>query len=64
MPRKAPEITVDEKAGDKFPSLEAVQRAAIDELSQHLANTIRDLIESGRLVICNGKIIPCPKGDT
>jgi hypothetical protein len=64
MPRKAPEITVDEKAGDKFPSLEAVQRAAIDELSQHLANTIRDLIESGCLVICNGKIIPCPKGDT
>lgn len=60
MARKAPQITIHEIPGDHFPDLESAQRAALDPLAAHLANTIRELLASGRLVNVNGKIIPNP----
>lgn len=60
MARKAPHIEIQIIPGDHFPDLEAAQRAALDPLAAHLANTIRDLLASGRLVNDNGKIIPNP----
>jgi hypothetical protein len=62
MPRKAPEIVIEETPGDEYSSLEAAQQAAIDDVSQHLAQTIRDLLASGQLVNVNGKIILNPTG--
>ncbi len=58
MARKAPQIEIQEIPGDHFPDLEAAHRAALDPLAAHLANLIRDLLASGRLVNDNGKIIP------
>lgn len=61
MPRKAPEITVEEKAGDKFPSLEAAQRAALPGIASDLAETMRRLLAEGWLINENGRIIPNPE---
>lgn len=56
MARKSKTITIEEIPGDQFQSLEAAQESARDDLSMHLAQTISDLLASGRLVNLNGKI--------
>jgi hypothetical protein len=58
MPKKAPIITIEEKPGDKYPSLEAAQQAALPLMSASLQAVIRDLLERGVLAEVNGKIIP------
>ena len=50
------QFTIETIPGDQFPSLDAAQDSALEDLSLHLAQTIRDLVASGRLVNHNGKI--------
>ena len=54
------QMTIQEIGGDQFEDLRSAQDAALDPLAAHLANTIRSLLASGRLVNVNGKIIPNP----
>ncbi len=61
MPKRSPIIAIEEKPGNKFPSLEAAQLAALPLLSANLKSVIRDLLERGVLVIVDGKIIPNDK---
>lgn len=63
MARKPSQIQISEIGGDQYPCLDAAQSSALDDLSLHLAQTLRDLLASGRLVQVNGKIIPSQKGD-
>jgi hypothetical protein len=56
MARKSKPINIEEIPGEQFPSLAAAQQAAMSDLSLHLAQTVRDLLASGRLVNVNGKI--------
>lgn len=60
MARPSPQIAVEEMPGNEFASLDEAQRVALDALASHLAQTIRDLLASGRLVQVDGKIIPNP----
>ena len=60
MARKSPPIEIQEIPGDHFASLDAAQRAALDPLASHLAQTIRDLLARGVLAQVNGRIIPNP----
>lgn len=62
MPRKSPDIVIEEIPGNDYPDLETVQRAALPSLADNLASVIRDLLERGILVNIDGKIIPNPKG--
>lgn len=59
--RKSPPITITEYPGNEYPSLESAQRAALPALADNLESVIRDLLERGVLVICDGKIIPNPE---
>ncbi len=59
--RKAPALQVEEIPGDKFPSLEAAQRAALKETGSDLAETTRRLLADGWLIECKGEIIPNPE---
>jgi hypothetical protein len=61
MARQSPNITIEESSGDNYASLEAAQRAAIEGISLHMEQTIRDLLAAGRLIDLNGNIIPNPK---
>ncbi len=60
MARIPPPMQISEIGGDHFEDLHTAQRAALDPLASHLANTLRDLLASGRLVNVNGTIIPNP----
>lgn len=60
MARKAPQIEITEIPGDQYAGLHEARAAAIDDLSLHLAQIVRDLLASGRLLNVNGKIIPNP----
>lgn len=60
MARISPQITIEEVYSDQVADLEAAQNAALEALALDVAQTIRDLLASGRLVQVNGKIIPNP----
>lgn len=62
MPKQTPIIVVEIVPGEKYPNLEAAQRAALPSISENLQKIIRDLLMRGVLVNDNGKIIPNPKG--
>lgn len=53
-------LQVEEISGNKFPSLEAAQRAALPGIAADLAETIRRLLADGWLINDNGRIIPNP----
>jgi hypothetical protein len=59
--RKASTLQVEEMPGDEFPDLESAQRAALPAMSASLQVVIRDLLESGELIIVDGKIVPNPE---
>lgn len=61
MPRKTPNITIEEMPGSKFPDLESAQRAALPSLAEAMAETIRRLLAEGWLINDNGRIIPNPE---
>jgi hypothetical protein len=58
MARKSPNLQLEEKAGNQYNDLNAAQRDALLLMSSHLADVIRDLLNTGVLVQVNGKIIP------
>jgi len=50
-------ITIEEKIGDKYPDLNAVQRLALADFVSCLVPVIHELIERKELVIRDGQII-------
>ncbi len=61
MARKAPSLALNERGGDKYPSLAAAQRAALPFLAADLAASIRELLATDALILVNGRIIPNPE---
>ena len=61
MPKKAQEIEIEEIPGEKFPDLQSVQIAALPLITESLQSVIRELLESGDLVLIDNKIIPAEK---
>lgn len=61
MPRKSPVFTVEEISGNQYGSLEDAQKAALKATAADLAQIIRLRIESGDLIIVNGKVVPNPE---
>lgn len=61
MPRKSPDITVQEVAGDRFSDLRAAQKNAVSSVVPGLVGTMRALLASGRLVVVDGVIVPNPE---
>ena len=58
MPRKAPTISIEVKAGDKYASLDEAFNVALPLIAHDMATTIQKLLEQGLLISQNGKIIP------
>lgn len=61
MPKKAQVIDIEEIPGEIFPDLQSVQLAALPSITESLQSVIRELLESGDLVLINNKIIPAEK---
>lgn len=60
--KKPPALQVEEIPGDKFPSLEAAQRAALKEAAGNIAETMKRLLADGWFVIDDrGWVIPNPE---
>jgi hypothetical protein len=49
---------LEELSGDNFSSLEGAQQAATDFLANALTETIRRMLQDGRLAVHNGRIVP------
>ena len=60
MPRKSPDLKIEEMPGNQYQNLEDAQSAALKTTAADLAETMRSLLESGVLVVENGKVIPNP----
>jgi hypothetical protein len=61
MPRKSPNLTIEEISGNQYNSLEEAQKAALKATAADLVQIIRARIESGDLIIVNGKVVPNPE---
>lgn len=59
VPRSAA-FDVEESGSDHFPNLETVQAAALPLFAGELGRVLQALLESGALVIQDGKIITNP----
>ncbi len=59
--RKSPALHIEEMGGNRYPNLEAAQRAALPGLASDLAETVRRLLAEGWLINDNGRIIPNPE---
>jgi hypothetical protein len=57
MPKKSPDLTLEELPGDLYPSLAAAQEVALKATAYELAAVVRSLLESGVLVQVDGRII-------
>jgi hypothetical protein len=58
VPKKAQVMTIEEKPGKQFPDLESAQLAALPFFAESLQSLIREMLESGELILVNNKIIP------
>ena len=61
MHKRAQIMDIEEIPGEKFPDLQSVQIAALPSITESLQSVIRELLESGDLVLINNKIIPAEK---
>lgn len=59
--RKSPPFTLEECPGQSA-KLAAIQAAARPALADLLANTLQGLVDSGALIVVNGRMIPRAKG--
>lgn len=59
--RTSKPFEVAELGGDKYPDLETVQGLALPLLAGELVGVLRGLLESGALIIQDGKIIVNPE---
>jgi hypothetical protein len=48
---------IEEIGGDGFPSLDGAQQAAVDPVADALTITIRQMLQDGRLIVRNGRIV-------
>ena len=60
MSKSKASLVLDEFSGDKYPDLMAAQRLALPAFVNCLEPIIRELLDSGDLVILDGRIIPNP----
>jgi len=58
MPRKAPDMIIEEISGNQYADLKTAQDAALSLLVINFETVINDLLERGILKNENGKIIP------
>jgi hypothetical protein len=58
MPRKSPNLKLEEIPGNQYQNLEDAQSAALKATAADLAETMRALLESGVLIVENGKAVP------
>jgi hypothetical protein len=58
MTRKSPAIEVLEQSGERYPDLQAAQKAARKMIAVEMAGTLRALLNAGILINVNGRIIP------
>ena len=49
---------IEEIGGDAFSSLDGAQQAAIGPLADVLTETIRKMLQDGRLIVQNARIVP------
>ncbi len=49
---------IEEIGGDAFSSLDGAQQAAVDPVADALTISIRQMLQDGRLIIRNGRIMP------
>ena len=49
---------LEEIGGDVFSSLDSAQQAAVDPVADALTITIRQMLQDGRLIVQNGRIVP------
>jgi hypothetical protein len=49
---------LEEIGGDAFTSLDGAQQAAAGLLADALNATIRQMLQDGRLIVRNGRIVP------
>ena len=59
---KCTPIALQEVSSDRYPDLETAWSLAVPGLAGDLAETLRELLASGVLVIQDGKIIIPPEG--
>jgi hypothetical protein len=55
------DLQIVEHSGEKYPDMATAQRLALPDFVVCLEVVIRDLIDTGALVVQNGRIIPNPK---
>jgi hypothetical protein len=58
VPKQAQILIIEEMPGKQFPDLESAQSAALPFIVQSLQDLIREMLESGELILVNNKIIP------
>jgi hypothetical protein len=58
VPKRPQILTIEEMPGKQFPDLESAQRAALPFFAESLQGLIREMLESGELILVNNKIIP------
>jgi hypothetical protein len=56
MPRKSPNQKLEEMPGNQYQNLEEAQSAALKATAAGLVVIIRSLLESGSLIVENGKL--------
>jgi len=49
---------LEEIGSDAFSSLDGAQQAAVDPVADALTITIRQMLQDGRLIVQNGRIVP------
>lgn len=49
---------IEEIGGDVFSSLDGAQQAAVDPVADALTITIRQMLQDGRLIVRDGRILP------
>lgn len=49
---------LEEISGDAFSSLDVAQQAAVGPLADALTTTIRQMLQDGRLIVQNDRIMP------
>ncbi len=49
---------IEEIGGDVFSSLDGAQQAAVDPVADALTITIRQMLQDGRLIVQDGRILP------
>jgi hypothetical protein len=62
MSKSTKEYKLTAIGGNRYPSLEAAQAAALEPVAQALAIAIRKGLEAGELVVVDGKVV-IPESD-